>query len=123
MPENATDLLRKAIAEKVAERVAALRQSPAKAKGHSYSITCSGCNSVTQFTDEDLPNYRTDPSTGSDEGNDPDEQQDPDEESEEDQDTEDDDELTEEEREEYAKDPKSALAASLIKAAKLNTSN
>jgi hypothetical protein len=103
-------------------------KAPAKAEaeeseekqGHSYSITCKGCNSVFQFSDEDLPNFRTDPETGSTKIDEDDDERDPDDDSDSDND---DDDLTEEEREEYAKDPKPALAASLIKAAKLNNSN
>jgi hypothetical protein len=76
MPDNITELLSKAIAAKIASRQPA---PPVKAKGgHSYSITCNGCKSVTQFTDEDLPNFRTDPETGSTESDEDPEEEDPD---------------------------------------------
>jgi hypothetical protein len=70
---NATDLLSKAIAAKIASRQPS---PPVKAKDgdkeHSYSMNCPACKASIQFSDDDLPNFRTDPSTGSEEDDDTD---------------------------------------------------
>jgi hypothetical protein len=91
MADSATDLLSKAIGARIAQR----QHAPAKAEeGHSYSVECPACKAAIQFSDEDLDRYRTDDETSAT--------------------GDDDDENDEDEPEDRA----SALAASLIKAAK-----
>jgi hypothetical protein len=80
MPDNATDLLKKAIAAKVADRVAALRHAPAKAEGSepkTFQFACVQCGATNSVTAEDDDSYRTDDETA-ETGNSDDENDEPD---------------------------------------------
>jgi hypothetical protein len=114
MPDNATDLLSKAIAAKIAAR----GQAPVKAEeteekhSHSYKMACPACQAAIQFSDEDLDSWRT-----SDETSEVDNDDDSNEGDDGDADDDGDDSLTEEEKEEYGR---ASLAKRLVAAAKTN---
>jgi hypothetical protein len=101
MPDEATNILAKALGAKIAARgqaPAKAEAGPEKTHGHSYKMSCPSCQATVQFADEDLDQWRT-----SDESSEVDNDDDSNE-------GEDDDDLDE--------DRKSALAARLIKATK-----
>jgi hypothetical protein len=104
MADDATDLLSKAIGAKIAARGQApvkAEAEPEKKHSHSYKMSCPSCQATVQFSDEDLDGWRTSDETSETENDD---------DVEEGEEDDDDDELDE--------DRKSALAASIIKAAK-----
>jgi phage terminase large subunit GpA-like protein len=112
-PDNATDLLSKAIASRRQATILDKQTPPPSSKEEKtekeerdlqrYKVRCTHCNELMDLTDNDLLPYRTDDET-SETGNDDDDKND--------------DELTEEEREEYGKDRKGALAGAIANAAK-----
>ena len=104
MPDEATNILSKAIGAKIAARgqAPAKAEEPEKTHSHSYKMSCPSCQATVQFSDEDLDVWRTSDETSETENDDDSNEGDG----------------SDGDDEELDEDRKSALAASIIKSAK-----